>query len=78
MAALCAKQEVYLTEVWTPEAAEYQRLFALYVTASANALDVLKAKGMESREFREADAATGEFWVKLRALQGKAGMHWMA
>jgi len=68
-----------LTEVWTPEKeAEYQRLFALYVAASANALNVLKAKGMESQEFRAADAATGEFWVQLRAMQGKAGMHWMA
>ncbi len=76
---LSAKQEAYLTEVWTLEkAAEYQRLFAQYVAASANALEVLKANGMESPEFREADAATGEFWVKLRALQGKAGMHWMA
>ena len=68
-----------MTEVWTPEkAAEYERLFAQYVAASANAFAVLKAKGMESSEFREADAATGEFWVKLRALQGKAGLHWMA
>lgn len=68
-----------MTGNWTSEkAAEYERLFAQYVAASANAFEVLKAKGMQSPEFREADAATGKFWVKLRALQGKAGMHWMA
>jgi hypothetical protein len=66
-------------EVWTPEkAAEYNRLYKEFSTAVAHARDVLRTHGMESAEFYRADAAAGEIWVKLRALQDKAGQSWMA
>jgi hypothetical protein len=60
------------------EAAEYQRLYADYAAAMAYAAGVLKSKGMDSEDFRQADAAAGELWVRLRELRGITGKHWMA
>jgi hypothetical protein len=60
------------------EAAEYARLYAEYAAAMAYAAGVLKSKGMDSEDFRQADAAAGELLVRLRELQGVAGKHWMA
>lgn len=60
------------------KAAEYQRLYAEYAAAMANAAAILRAKSMSSDEFRQADAAAGALWVRLRDLQGMAGKHWMA
>jgi hypothetical protein len=60
------------------KAAEYKRLYLEYGAAMARATAVLKAKGMDSDEFRQADAAAGDLWVRLRELQGMAGKHWMA
>jgi hypothetical protein len=60
------------------KAAEYQRVYADYSVALAHASDVLSAKGMSSPEFREADAAAGKLWTRLRELRGEAGQHWMA
>lgn len=59
------------------EAAEYQRLYAEYAAAIAKISDALKEHGMESDEFRKADAAAGKLWVKMRELHGDAGQHWM-
>jgi hypothetical protein len=65
--------------VWTPEKnAEYDRLYSEFAQAVGNARRVLKTHGMSSVAFRRADAAAGEIWVKMRAMQGKAGKHWMA
>lgn len=60
------------------QAAEYQRVYAAYAAALARASDVLRIKGMESTEFREADAEAGKHWTRLRELRGDAGKHWMA
>ena len=60
------------------KAAEYIRLYAEYAAALAHASAVLESKGMESDDFRQADAAAGALWVRLRDLQGMAGKHWMA
>jgi hypothetical protein len=59
------------------QAEEYKRLYAEYAAAMVNAAAVLRAKGMDSDDFREADAAAGKLWVRLRELQGMAGKHWM-
>ena len=65
--------------VWTSEkAAEFERLYNEWAVASANAATVLRTKGMESDDFRKADAVTTDLWVKLRKLQGKEGQGWMA
>jgi hypothetical protein len=60
------------------EAAEFQRLYAEYAAAMVNALAILRAKGMSSEEFRQADAAAGALRARIRELQGTAGKHWMA
>jgi hypothetical protein len=67
-----------MPRVMSPEdAEEFQRLYGQFAAANAKALDILKAKGMQSAEFAEADQAASEIWVKLRRLQGKEGKHWM-
>jgi hypothetical protein len=67
-----------MPRVMSPEdAKEFQRLYGEFKTANAKALAILKAKGMQSTEFAEADRAASEIWVKLRRLQGKEGKHWM-
>lgn len=67
------------TPILTGEkAAEYKRLYLEYGAAMARATAVLKAKGMDSQEFAEADAAAGTLWARLRELQGMGGKHWMA
>jgi hypothetical protein len=69
-----------LTEtVWTAEkAAEFEKLDNEWAVASATAATVLRTKGMESDDFRKADAVTTDLWVKLRKLQGAEGKSWMA
>jgi hypothetical protein len=63
----------------TPEeGAELNRLLAEHAEAGVRAGAVLAKHGMESPEFREADAATGALWVRIRELQGMAGKSWMA
>jgi hypothetical protein len=57
---------------------EFQRLYHEFTAANDKAFAILKAKGMQSAEFAEADRAASEIWVKLRRLQGKEGQHWMA
>ena len=59
---------------WTSEkAAEFERLYSEWAVASANAATVLRTKGMESDDFRKADAVTTDLWMKLRKLQGNEG-----
>jgi len=68
-----------MTEIWSIEKAEeYERLSAEHAVATAHATNVLRLNGMESPEFREADAATGKLYVKIRELLGKRRQHWMA
>jgi hypothetical protein len=68
-----------LTEVSNAEKAdEFERLYQEYAKAIRYAASVLRVKSMESEEFRKADGAAGDLWVKLRELQGMAGKHWMA
>jgi len=59
------------------DAEEFQRLYGEFTAANAKALAILKARGMDSAEFAEADRAASDIWVKLRRLQGKEGKHWM-
>lgn len=68
-----------MTDIWSLEKAEdYQRLSAEHAEATMHAAKVLRQKGMDSPEFREADAATGRLYVQIRELLGKRGQHWMA
>lgn len=60
------------------EAEEFKRLYDEYPRVSQHAAELLGRHGMESKEFREADAAVGDLWRRLRELQGMAGKHWMA
>ena len=55
------------------KANEFERLYQEYAKAVRVAASVLRVKSMESEEFREADGAAGDLWVKLRKLQGMAG-----
>ena len=67
-----------MTEVLNAEkASEFERLYQEYAKAMRDAASVLRVKGMESEEFRKADNAAADLWVKLRELQGMAGKHWM-
>ena len=67
------------TPILTGEKAEeYKRLYREYGAAVAHAVATLAANGMESEEFRQADAAVGKLYVRLRELQGMAGKSWMA
>jgi hypothetical protein len=59
------------------KAEEYKRLYFKYVDAVTHAAAVLGIKGMDSEEFRRADAAAGELWARLRKLGGMTGKHWM-
>jgi hypothetical protein len=59
------------------QAEEYKRTYADYTAAMVRATEALKAYGMESREFSEADSAAGKLWGRLRQLQGLAGKSWM-
>jgi hypothetical protein len=56
---------------------EYKRLYLEFEAALANAAKVLRAKGIDSEEFRQADAAAGAQWLRLRELQDIVGKHWM-
>jgi hypothetical protein len=60
------------------EAAELQHLYSEFVAASQHAAQTLRAKGINSPDFREADRATGVIWRRLREILGTAGSHWMA
>ena len=53
---------------------QYARLYAEFCEAVLHAGSVLKMHGMESDQFREADAKSAELWKSLRDLQGKAGL----
>ena len=56
---------------------QYARLYTEFCEAVLHAGSVLKMHGMESAQFREADAKSAELWKSLRALRGKAGRDWM-
>jgi hypothetical protein len=78
-AAFQAEMAGMSTPVLTGEnAEEYKRLTAEYPVAEANATAALKSHGMDSEEFKRADAAKGAIWRRLRELQGMGGKHWMA
>jgi hypothetical protein len=66
------------TTVSIEEAAELKRLYAERSAAVARSNHILQAFGMESPEFFDADRAAGKLWVRIRAIQGLAGEHWMA
>lgn len=68
-----------MSEIWSLEKAEeYKRLTAEHAAATEHAANVLRKYGMESVEFREADAATGKLYGQIRELIGTLGQHWMA
>lgn len=68
-----------MTVILTPEEGEeYKRVYAEYEKATIYGGEVLRRYGMESREFREADARTTDLWRRLRELQGEAGQPWNA
>jgi hypothetical protein len=66
-----------LMDTMTPTE-EYTRLYGEYAAAIFHAAAVLKSKGMDSEDFKQADAAAGALWTRLRELQGMAGKSWMA
>ena len=51
---------------------EYERLYEEFAAAVERAARVLRKKGMDSREFWEADAAAGKLSARLRELRRKA------
>ena len=54
-------------------AEEYKRLKAEHVTAKKNAIAALRAKGLDSEEFKHADAAAVALRRRLQELQGMGG-----
>ena len=50
---------------------QYAGLYAEFCEAVLHAGSVLKMYGMESDQFRVAEAKSAELWKSLRALQGK-------
>ena len=56
---------------------EYKPAYDEHALAVTHAASILKSKGMASDEFREADAAVGALWARLRELQGMGGKDWM-
>ena len=61
--------------VLTPEELkEYENLWDQHSRASAIACAMLRTYGMESKQFREADAETGRLCQRLREVQGLRSM----
>jgi hypothetical protein len=54
-----------------------KRLYSELVIATATAAESLRIHGMDSRQFAEADAATGKIVKQIKELLGIAGSHWM-
>jgi hypothetical protein len=52
------------------KAAEYTRLYTEYGEAMVRAAAALKAHGMASEEFRQADAAAGTLWGQTPRASG--------
>ena len=52
---------------------QYARLYAEFCEAVLHAGSVLKMHGMESDQFRAAEAKSAELLKRLQALQDKAG-----
>ncbi len=52
---------------------EYKRLRAEHVTAKKNAMAALRAKGVDSEEFKQADASAVAIGRRLQQLQGVGG-----
>jgi hypothetical protein len=66
------------TIVTGEEGEELKRLYKEHADATAYACEVLLARGMESREFLDADNVVGEKWRRIREILGDGGKHWMA
>jgi hypothetical protein len=60
------------------QAAKFKELFQDWERAVAHAGTMLRAYGMESRQFSEADQAATAIWRQLRELRRMAGKHWTA
>lgn len=60
------------------EGDELKRLYKEHAKASEQAAVILAARGMDSREFFEADKATGALWRRIREILGVSSSHWMA
>jgi hypothetical protein len=57
---------------------EYERLYQEFAAAVERAARVLRKKGMDSREFWEADTEAGKLSARLRELRRTAdGEGWM-
>jgi hypothetical protein len=56
---------------------EYIKLYEEWAQATAMALNALRKHGMESEEFRRADAATGRIYTQIQKLLGKENRRWM-
>ena len=50
---------------------QHARLYAKFCEAVLHAGSVLKMHGMESDQFREADAKSAEVWKSLRACRAR-------
>jgi hypothetical protein len=64
--------------VLTPEEdAELRLRWAEYLAARHRADMAARENGLESAEFKEADAEAGNALRKMKALLGTTGQHWM-
>lgn len=63
----------------TPEqAAKFKELFQDYEQAVSHAGTMLRAYGLESRQFFEAHKAAALLLLELQKLRGSSGFEWMS
>jgi hypothetical protein len=60
------------------EAAGFKELFLEWEYAVAHAGTMLRAYGMQSRQFLEADQAATDIWHRLQEMQRSARKHGIA
>jgi hypothetical protein len=61
-------------KIMTPEeAADLKRLLEEHAAATHRAREILRAYGMDSKEYTEAELVASDLWKRIRKLQGEDG-----
>ena len=59
------------------EEATLKRLWAQYLSATVQAYDAIRVKGIGSEDFAKADAAAGDALQEIKAALIETGQQWM-
>lgn len=67
-----------MTQTTTAElAAKFKELFQEYEQAVSLAGTMLRAYGMDSPQFHDANKTAGLLWLQLQELRNTSGIEWM-